>query len=321
MNPSFGGAARYHNLTKPEFVLLSLLTTAQSLAQLAPYPVEVSLVAMYDNYAPEEQAAWAAVVSAMVRDTHAAGLSVNVTHVIVDADHHGNRGTNFLQYEMAAALLAAHVPGSNAQDAAAGQAASRRTLLYFLEDDYLHLPGAIPELVEVMAGPPLLGRRRTPEFVALYDHPDRVYRDDNRDFGRTELHGGRHRFWRTVESTTRTFAVSGTAFLRHYADITRDPPNDRETWYAIKDGHGWWGGGGTDLFSPLPTLTAHVVSAADAPPGACCMPYYVAWDAVLATAQRAACVFREAHPESPPPAEAFGSGWCTKVTGVMATRP
>jgi hypothetical protein len=73
--------------------------------------------------------------------------------------------------------------------------------IYFVEDDYLHLPESIKLIALAL---PSLG------LVTGYDHEDRYVRDDDLSFGKEMIAFDKHsnRHWRTAESTTCTFAIS-----------------------------------------------------------------------------------------------------------------
>jgi hypothetical protein len=78
-------------------------------------------------------------------------------------------------------------------------------VLYFVEDDYLHEVSALVKLKEVF-------NHIKPDYVTLYDHPDR-YLPRNHPHRDLPLHhyetywAGTHH-WRTVESTCMTFATT-----------------------------------------------------------------------------------------------------------------
>lgn len=80
------------------------------------------------------------------------------------------------------------------------------TILYFVEDDYLHRPGWTDILLEGMQIPGV-------DYATLYDHRDKyffpMYRNlTSRLFATASCH------WRTVPSTTHTFAVRAKTLLR-----------------------------------------------------------------------------------------------------------
>jgi len=91
-------------------------------------------------------------------------------------------------------------------------------IFYFVEDDYLHLPKS-PEAIEE-------GLRYF-EYVTLYDHSDKYkmagmtlnpFAKANRYSESTEIVKGPTQLWRTSNSTTMTFAVTGKT-LKEDADL------------------------------------------------------------------------------------------------------
>ena len=95
---------------------------------------------------------------------------------------------------------------------------SDEDVIYFAEDDYLHLteaPQAIQEGLQYF------------DYVTLYDHSDKYklsnvplnpYAKANRYSESTQIVKGLHQLWRTSNSTTMTFAVTGKT-LKADADI------------------------------------------------------------------------------------------------------
>jgi hypothetical protein len=81
------------------------------------------------------------------------------------------------------------------------------TIVYFLEDDYLHKPGWIDLLVEGLSLPAV-------DYVTLFDHRDKyfapLYSDlQSRIFHTQTCH------WRTTPSTTNTYAMYFETLLKH----------------------------------------------------------------------------------------------------------
>jgi hypothetical protein len=76
---------------------------------------------------------------------------------------------------------------------------SDETILYFVEDDYLHRPGWVDILLEGFTLPDVA-------YVTLYDHRDKYFAADYRKL-RSHLFVTRSCHWRTTPSTTQTFAV------------------------------------------------------------------------------------------------------------------
>ncbi len=132
--------------------------------------------------------------------------------------------------------------------------------LYFVEDDYLHLPLAVALLSDALSEAPI------GTYLSPYDHPDRYTRtDDLATPGRQiEMYGGHH--WRRIESANMTFA-STTGTLRrdrifHVASSRfTSYPHDRALWRAVQ------GLGSrrllrrqadrSNLFSAVPSLATH----------------------------------------------------------------
>lgn len=91
-------------------------------------------------------------------------------------------------------------------------------IFYFIEDDYLHLPDAPAAIEEGL---------RYFDYVTLYDHPDKYklnggpvnpYVKKNQFSESTEVVIAPNHLWRTSNSTTMTFAITGK-ILKEDADI------------------------------------------------------------------------------------------------------
>jgi hypothetical protein len=79
------------------------------------------------------------------------------------------------------------------------------SILYFVEDDYLHRPGWLDILLEGL---------EIADYVTLYDHKDKyfLYPDlQSRIFATASCH------WRTTPSTTNTFALRFKTLIRDLA--------------------------------------------------------------------------------------------------------
>lgn len=81
------------------------------------------------------------------------------------------------------------------------------TILYFVEDDYLHRPGWLDILQEGFQVPGV-------DYVTLYDHRDKYFfkEYENESF---RLYVTPSCHWRTTPSTTQTFAVRFKTLLHH----------------------------------------------------------------------------------------------------------
>lgn len=87
--------------------------------------------------------------------------------------------------------------------------------VYLLEDDYIHLKGAKDYLEDGLS---------IADYVTLYDHPDkyRMVNDGGNPFNYRELapcriYLGNKTHWRSVDSTTMTFAVKVQTLKEDYA--------------------------------------------------------------------------------------------------------
>lgn len=104
--------------------------------------------------------------------------------------------------------------------------------LYFVEDDYLHMPESINVIV---SGIPELG------ICTGYDHLDRYTRNDDLTFGHeyiifdpaTNIH------WRSAESTCCTFAVNGNYWKKVLPDARRFGLRDRDFFRSLLPARLW----------------------------------------------------------------------------------
>ncbi len=171
--------------------------------------------------------------------------------------------------------------------------------VYFAEDDYFYLPGALEKMVEFM--------RQNPDvdFVTPYDHPDSY---------KTSSHLERHlvrpfgdRYWRTASSTCLTFLTSReniartNAIFRTYSRGNMDCPiwlaltqrtelgNLRVHWHDVFRLKTWlktWRWGYRTLlfdrryrlWAPLPTLATHMESS--------CLSPLIDWQAIFENPER-----------------------------------
>jgi len=127
------------------------------------------------------------------------------------------------------------------------------TIVYFIENDYLHRQGS-EEIIEEGIG---IGA----SFITLYDHPDKYI--DGSQGGNpfvegggevTRVHLSKSTHWKMTNSTTMTFA-SKVKTLKRTEDILRkwtngEHPNDFKMFLELKDN-------GESLLSPLPGYSTH----------------------------------------------------------------
>jgi hypothetical protein len=121
------------------------------------------------------------------------------------------------------------------------------TIVYFLEDDYLHREGWVDVLLEGFTIPEV-------SYVTLFDHRDKylpLYKDlTSKIFHTTSCH------WRTTPSTTNTYAMKYQTLLQHLPihrqfSIDRKISADHEKFLEL-------GRQGAILISSLPGWSTHV---------------------------------------------------------------
>lgn len=103
-------------------------------------------------------------------------------------------------------------------------------IIYFCEDDYFHLENAFPLLMEIFS-------EANPDYVTLYDHPDRYFRTDN-DRKNTSSIVTSNSHWITVESTCMTFGAKLVTLLndkKTFMFYTKHNQNiSRLLWYDLR---------------------------------------------------------------------------------------
>jgi hypothetical protein len=118
---------------------------------------------------------------------------------------------------------------------------------YFLECDYLHIPGA---------GQKMLDAAEVFDFISPYDHPDK-YKEGmippNIEY--QEIKGNK---WRTTDSTTSTFMARGSKVKEQLELFRSYGWDDHKRWLDL-------GTKGYKLWTPLPSLATHMVSEYMAP--------------------------------------------------------
>jgi len=130
-------------------------------------------------------------------------------------------------------------------------------MIYFCEDDYLHLPIAVPRIVEFYEDCPY------DCVIHPTDYTDRYTRDKPYP---SFIFLGKDRHWRTIKHTTGTFMVTQRILYQHW-----------KTFLAFAKYNKQSRGGGEDetinrIFakemgvSPIPSLAAHYSLFPDMPP-------------------------------------------------------
>lgn len=134
-------------------------------------------------------------------------------------------------------------------------------IVYFVEDDYLHLPEALVKLLDCFGSV-------NADYVTLYDHPVRYIKNDqvadlplyNHAIFTSHLH-----HWWNVESTCMTFAAKSATIKADFAIFQQHTdnhltPNDREIFRHLQ-GLGLYADKNTSpmriLVGPIPSLATH----------------------------------------------------------------
>ena len=124
-------------------------------------------------------------------------------------------------------------------------------LWYHVEDDYIHYPSAINDMIESVCQ----FETNTGKMVAINPHDD-IYRYTNQIYHSILLLGP-YRHYRTVLHTTYTCLASREIF-----DKYRNHFDDAATWLLRKDENETinhvWNKPDVMLFSPIPSLALHI---------------------------------------------------------------
>lgn len=128
-------------------------------------------------------------------------------------------------------------------------------LWYHVEDDYLHYPEAIHDMIDTVDKfEPMLGK-----MVAVNPHDD-VWRYNQQVYESYILHGP-YRHYRTVKHTTYTCLASKALFEKyrtHFDDVAT-LTKQRADWVENKTINLVWTKPDVLLFSPIPGLAFHIM--------------------------------------------------------------
>lgn len=122
------------------------------------------------------------------------------------------------------------------------------TLVYFLEDDYLHKEGWVDVLLEGFTIP-------SASYVTLFDHRDKYFLPMYNDL-HSKLFHTKTCHWRTTPSTTNTYAMRFKTLKEHLPihkkfSEGRRISADHEKFLEL-------GRHGTQLISPIPGWSSHI---------------------------------------------------------------
>lgn len=128
------------------------------------------------------------------------------------------------------------------------QKMSADTIVYFLEDDYLHREGWVDVLREGICIPGI-------DYVTLYDHRDKYFLPEYKGL-QTELFLTNSSHWRLTPSTTNTYAMKFATLKRdkelHYTFSRKEKiSRDHDKFCALASQ-------GSRLISPIPGWSTHM---------------------------------------------------------------
>jgi len=180
-------------------------------------------------------------------------------------DHSSPEMLSFLERFASALPFSAEVYSLEGEGNAASLAAcfargrvSHADLLYFVEDDYMHVSEAMSEMLESYA---LFFENLGGRPVALFPADDPSFYRPN-TFVPSRVVTGSRRHWRTNVQTTCTFFLSRSVLETHYPvfeELTRNGVDEGSSINRL-----WQGP--VVLFTPLPSLAAHLQFSDCIPP-------------------------------------------------------
>jgi glycosyltransferase involved in cell wall biosynthesis len=217
------GAGRYIKVPKHQLVLRCVSSLVNSINQVQGHDVELLVL---DDHSTEEAVADIKNILS--------NCKFPITFIPVQ-DGTGNGHTIGKVYE----LVAAH-----AQD-----------LWYHVEDDYLHYPEAIHDMIDTVDKfEPMLNK-----MIAINPHDD-VWRYTQQVYESYILHGP-YRHYRTVKHTTYTCLASRALFekYRNHFDDVVTLTKQQADWVENKSINLVWTKPDVLLFSPIPGLAFHVM--------------------------------------------------------------
>ena len=120
-------------------------------------------------------------------------------------------------------------------------------IIYFVEDDYLHLEGWVDIMLQGFND---IGA----DYYTLYDHPDKYYLPMYEEL-QSKIIATKNTYWRTIPSTTCTFACKFKTFKKYFKDhlkfcskgFTQDHQMFLHLWSI-----------GSNLISCMPAYCTHV---------------------------------------------------------------
>ena len=217
------GAGRYIKVPKHQLVLRCVSSLVNSINQVQGHDVE--LLVLDDHSTAEAVADIKTILS---------NCKFSATFIPVE-DGTGNGHTIGKVYE----YVAAHA----------------KDLWYHVEDDYLHYPEAIHDMIDTVDKfEPMLNR-----MIAINPHDD-VWRYTQQIY-ESHLFHGPYRHYRTVKHTTFTCFASKSLFdkYRNHFDDVATLTKQRADWVENKSINLVWTKDDVVLLSPIPGLAFHIM--------------------------------------------------------------
>lgn len=123
------------------------------------------------------------------------------------------------------------------------QAMDANDLIYFLENDYLHVRHWVPEVIE------LFSTFNGLNYISLYDHNDKYFLPQYNDLV-AKVFTTRTHHWKTTPSTCGSYIVPKQIFVEDYKDHTT-VLGDHNKWIYLNETKN------RSIISPLPGLSSH----------------------------------------------------------------
>lgn len=215
--------SRYVNRTKPEIINVCVSSLIDSINRVKDHQIELFVL---DDSSPEY------CVEDILKIISKCKFTVNFVPV---TDGSGNAHTMKKVYE---------IVENHSTD-----------LWYHVEDDYLHFPTAIQDLIDTVDQ----FETNTEQMVAINPHDD-IWRYTMNIY-KSFILLGPYRHYRTVEHSTYTCLASKDIYVKykqHFQDVVT-LTEQRADWVEDKSINLVWRKNDVMLFSPIPSLALHLM--------------------------------------------------------------
>jgi len=122
-----------------------------------------------------------------------------------------------------------------------------KDLIYFLENDYLHVDGWVDKVVD------LFSTYNNLNYVSLYDHGDKYWHPNYDDLVSKIFVSTLHH-WRTIPSTCGSFVITKQIFEEDYTDNTTIAGDHNKFLYLNETKNRF-------VLTPVPGLSTHCMEA------------------------------------------------------------